>query len=398
MYSRLLFLTLGTFAVGTDSFVIAGILPEISDSLDVSISTAGLLITVFAFTYAILSPIVAATTAHWPRKRLLLAGLLILAIGNALTAVLPTFGLVLASRAVAGLGAAMFTPTASTTAAALAPPEQRGRALAIVMAGLSGATALGAPIGTVIGSQVNWQATLWFVAVLSVLGAVGIAVQMPDVPSMPPVNLRKRMAPLKDARVGFTLLTTVLVFTGLYTNYSFVAESYDRATDGNGTVLAVLLFVWGAGATVGNLGAGRLTDRIPGKRIIAVAIIVAGIDFALMPLSNRYLGTAIVAIFVWGICGWASLVPLQHRLLTISPAHGTLTIGLNAAATYLAVSASGLTGAAGIRLVGVHNLSLFGLGFIVLGLISSGIASRLIKKGEDAPEEASATAPAMSKS
>ncbi|MET9683579.1 MFS transporter [Streptomyces coeruleorubidus] len=384
MYSRLLILTLGTFSVGTDSFVIAGILPEISDSLGVSISATGMLITVFAFSYAILSPIIAATTAHWPRKRLLLGGLIILAVGNILTAVLPTYGLILASRAIAGLGAAMFTPTATTTAASLVPPERRGRALAIVMAGLSGATALGAPIGTVIGSQVNWQATLWFVAVLAVLGAIGIGILLPAVPSVPAVSLRKRMQPLKDARVGFTLLTTVLFYTGLYTNYTFVAESYDRATDGNGTTLAALLFIWGLGATIGNLGAGRLTDKFPTRWIISAAVIVAGIDFALMPLTNQHLGTAAVALFVWGMCGWASLVPLQHRLITINPTHATLTIGLNAAATYLAVSASGLTGAAGINLVGVHNLSLFALIFIVLGLISSGIATRLIKRSKGA--------------
>lgn len=393
MYSRLLILTLGTFSVGTDSFVIAGILPEISDSLDVSIAATGLLITVFAFSYAVLSPIVAATTAHWPRKRLLLGGLFVLAIGNILTAVLPSYGLVLASRAVTGLGAAMFTPTASATAASLVPPEKRGRALAIVMAGLSGATALGAPIGTVIGSEVNWQATLWFVAVLAVLGAIGIGVLLPAVPSMPAVSLRKRMEPLKDARIGFTLLTTVLVFTGLYTNYSYVAESYDRATDGDGTTLAALLFVWGLGATVGNLTAGRLTDKVPAQWIISVAVIVAGVDFALMPLTNQHLGTAVVAIFIWGVCGWASLVPLQHRLISTSPEHATLTIGLNAAATYLAVSASGLTGAAGISLVGVHNLSLFGLVFIVLGLVSSGIATRLIKGNEKTSAPATKMSP-----
>ncbi|MFF9478762.1 MFS transporter [Streptomyces sp. NPDC014733] len=383
MYRRLLILTLGTFSVGTDSFVIAGILPDIAHTLGVTISAAGMLITVFAFSYAVLSPVVAATTAHWPRKRLLLGGLLLLAFGNALTALLPSYGPVLASRAVAGLGAAMFTPTASATAASLVPPEKRGRALAVVMAGLSGATALGAPLGTVIGSEATWQATLWFVAALAVLGALGIGVLLPAVPPVPAIGLRKRLAPLKDARIGFTLLTTVLVFTGLYTNYSYVAESYDRATGGSGTVLAGLLFVWGLGATAGNLGAGRLTDKVSPRWIIATAVTVAGIDFALMPLTNRHLPAAVVAVFVWGVCGWASLVPLQHRLITVHPAHATVTIGLNAAATYLAVSVSGLTGAAGIALVGAHRLSLFGLGFLVLGLLSSAVATRLIERGEE---------------
>jgi predicted MFS family arabinose efflux permease len=378
VYKRLLVLTLGTFAVGTDGFVIAGILPEISRSLHTTTAATGLLVTMFALTYAVSSPIAAATTAHWPRKRLLIAGLLILAAGNVATATLPTYGLVLASRVVAGLGAGMFTPTASTTAASMVPPHQRGRALAVVMAGLSSATALGAPLGTAIGSQTTWQTTLWFVAALAMLGAIGIGVLLPAVPAAPAIGLRARLAIAMDARIGFTLLTTLLVFTGLFTNYTFVAESFDRATDGNGLTLAVLLFVWGAGATVGSVTAGHLADRIPSQRIISAALVLIAIDFALLPVSNQHVASAAVALFVWGACGWANLVPLQHRLIGISPDHASVSIGLNASATYLATAASGLTGAAGIALVGVHNLGPFGLIFLALGLLSSVVSSKLI--------------------
>jgi predicted MFS family arabinose efflux permease len=216
------------------------------------------------------------------------------------------------------------------------------------------------------------------VAGLAVLAVIGIGVLMPDVEPAPAVGLRARLAPMKDARVGFTLLTTLLVFTGLFTNYTYVAESFDRATGGNGLTLAVLLFTWGAGATVGSLGAGRLADRMPAHRIITVAIIVVAVDFALLPLSNRHLATAVVALFVWGVCGWATLVPLQHRLIGISPEHATVTIGLNASATYLATAASGLTGAAGIALVGAHRLGLFGLVFLAAGLAASLTATRLV--------------------
>lgn len=380
MYRRLLLLTLGMFAVGTDGFVVAGILPDISRSLDVSISTTGLLITVFAFTYAVSSPVIATVTAHWPRRRLLITGLCVLALGNALTATLPTFGPVLASRAVAGLGAGMFTPTASSTASALVSPRQRGRALAFVLAGLSAATALGAPLGTVIASQAGWQATLWFVTALAVLGALGIAVLMPAVPATPPISLRARLSPMKDPRVGFTLLTTLLVFTGLYTNYTYVAESFDRVTGGSGLTLAVLLFIWGVGATAGSLSVGRLTDRLPAGRLTATAVGIVAVDFALLPLSSSHLAGAAVALFVWGVCGWAALVPLQHRLIGISPEHATVSLGLNASALYLAIAASGLTGAAGMALVGAHQLGLFGLIFLLLGLLASRTATRLIAR------------------
>ncbi|MFI0257400.1 MFS transporter, partial [Streptomyces sp. NPDC017083] len=380
MYSRLLVLALGTFAIGTDSFVVAGILPNVASDLHVSTSAAGQLVTVFALSYALLSPVMAATTAHWPRKRLLLTGLLVLALGNILTALLPTFTLVVLSRVIAGLGAAMFTPTASVTASTLAPPEKRGKALAIVMAGLSGATALGAPIGTVIGSQSDWRTTMWFVAALAVLAAIGVAAMLPAVPSLPPVKLSQRLRPLRDSRILFTLLTTVLVLMGLYTVYTYIAVSFDRATDGNGTTLAILLFIWGIAATLGNLGGGSLTDKLGGRIVINSAIIIAAADFVLLPLTSRHPVTAAIALIIWGLCGWGVLVPQQHRLIQINPAGAPLSIALNAAALYLGVSASGGTGAAGISLFGAHNLGLVGALFIALGLITAETARTLITR------------------
>ena len=135
MDRRLLILAAGMFAIGTDSFVIAGILPQVAESFAVPVSLAGQMVTLYALSYALLSPVIAATMAHWPRKRLLLAGLAIFILGNFLTAVATSIGWALASRLLAGLGAAMYSPTATATAAAMVPPEKRASALAVVIAG-----------------------------------------------------------------------------------------------------------------------------------------------------------------------------------------------------------------------------------------------------------------------
>jgi len=371
MYGRLSVLALGTFAIGTDSFVVAGILPQVATSLDVSVEAAGQLVTVFALSYAVLSPVMAAVTAHWPRRRVLLGGLAVLVVG-----------------ALAGLGAAMFTPTASGVAASLVPPAQRGRALALVMAGLSGATALGAPIGTVIGSSRDWRTTMWFVAALAAVAFVGVAALLPTVATPPAVTLAQRLAPARDARIALTLLTTVLVLTGLYTVYTYISVSYDRATGGDGTRLAGLLFAFGLAATIGNLVSGALTDRFGNRRIINAAVAIAAVDFALMPWSSAALPTAVLAIVVWGLCGWGVLVPQQHRLIQIAGAGAPLAIALNAAAIYLAVSVSGLTGALGITLVGAHHLGLVGSLFIGLGLVAAEQAWARLRRTEAGDAEA----------
>lgn len=160
MDRRLLILALGMFAMGTDNFVVAGILPGVAASLHTSISMAGLMVTCYALTYAVAAPVMAAVAGNLPRKRLLVTALGIFVIGNAISALATDLQWVLLSRVLAGFGAALFSPTALGVAAALAAPEKRGRALATVTAGLTGATALGSPLGTFIGGFGGWRGTL----------------------------------------------------------------------------------------------------------------------------------------------------------------------------------------------------------------------------------------------
>lgn len=384
---RLLTLALGTFAIGTDSFVVAGLLPQVSRSLNVSIEAAGQMITVYAIAYAVMTPVMATFTAHWPRRRVLGSALAVFTLGNVLTAVVSSFDLVLLSRALAGVGGAMFTPAASATAAALVPPEARGRALAVVMAGLSGATALGAPIGTLVGSAGDWRATMWLVALLGLAAGAGIAAALPQLPGSTKLSLGERLAPLGDKRVAMILMTTLLVLGGLYTVYSYVSVVFDRATAGNGSVLALLIGIWGMAATIGNLVAGSLTDRFGSRAVINLAIAVVAIDFALVPLSSATFTGSVVALIVWGLCGWGMLVPQQHRLVSISPALAPILLALNAATIYIAVSLSGLLGAAALQVMQPYNLALVGAVLIIFGLGSAELAYMLMAQQQGVPRQ-----------
>jgi predicted MFS family arabinose efflux permease len=267
---------------------------------------------------------------------------------------------VLMSRVLAGVGAAMFSPTATAAGASLGSPERRGQALAIVIAGLSSATALGAPLGTFIGGWLGWRATMWFVAAVAALAAIGVARSLRDVPTPPHISLARRLAPLGDARVLRTLLTTWLAFSGLFLVYTYVGSTFDRATGGDARVLAGLLLLWGVAGTVGNLVAGRLTDRFGSRAIINVAIVIVALDFALFPWTSTSLLTAVFALVVWGFCGWGLVVPQQHRLISVMPTAAPLLLGLNSAAIYIGVSMSGLIGGAAITWFDRHALGLVG--------------------------------------
>jgi predicted MFS family arabinose efflux permease len=374
------------FAIGTDSFVVAGILPQISKSLGVSIGVAGQMVTLYALSYALLSPVIAATAAHWPRKRLLLTGLAVFVVGNLITAIAPTIEWVLASRLIAGLGAAMFSPTATATGASLVPPEKRAQALAIVIAGLTSATALGSPMGTFIGGLGDWRATMWFVTIVGLVASVAVYILLPNIPALPAVSLRQRLAPLKDSRVVLTLLTTLTAYSGMFAVYTYIGVSLDRATGGKPDVLAGLLLMWGLAAMVGNLAAGKLTDRFGSRTIIYGAIALSAIDFVLMPFATAHYWSAAVAMVVWGVAGWGLLVPQQHRLISMSPGSAPLLLGLNSAALYVGVSAAGVVGAASITLLDRHQIAFVGAALLALAFIIARQADRLIHREKAATQ------------
>ncbi|MFP6560157.1 MFS transporter [Paraburkholderia sp. B3] len=393
MDRRLLTLALGMFALGTDSFVFGGILPQLARSFHVGIGAVGQMITVYALTFALLAPTIAALAAGIARKRLLLAGMGIFVVANLGTVVAPSLAIALATRALAGLGAAMFSPTASGTSTLLVPPERRGFALSIVVAGLSTATALGTPIGAVIGGLVDWRWTLAFVAGLGAIGFIGIWTLLPEVPLPPAISLRKRLSPLTDARVGLTLATTVLAQIGTFVIYNYFSVVFDRATGGNATLLGMLLVFWGLAGTLTNLLTGRILDRIGSRKVVVAMLIIVGTVIVTMPLSSTHLWSASIAIAVWGACAWGLLVPQQFRLVSLNPPMAPVLVGLNTSATYVGVSIASVVGAGAIPVIGSHNLGYLASSVVVLALIFSELAShRIASVANAAVEKRAATA------
>src|SRR5215467_14611921 len=164
---RIILLTLGMFALGTDAFIVAGVLPVIARETGVTAGLVGQLVTVFALTYGLGAPVLAATTSRWPRHRVLLGALGLLGLANLASALAPTFPILMLTRILAGCFAATYTPLAFGVGIELAPPAKRGRALALVVSGLNLATVLGAPFGTWIGEQFGWRLSFSLVALLA---------------------------------------------------------------------------------------------------------------------------------------------------------------------------------------------------------------------------------------
>jgi MFS transporter, DHA1 family, inner membrane transport protein len=395
MDRRLLTLAVGMFALGTDSFVVAGVLPEIARSFDVSIAAAGQLTTVYALAYALLSPVVAAICAHVNRRKLMLAGLGIFIAANLATAWAPSFALALTARALAGLGASIYAPTATGAGASIMPPQRRGFGLAVVIAGLTASTAFGSPIGSVIGGLGDWRWTMIFVSAISITAALGITAFLGAIPMPPAITLKQRLAPFADHRIGLTLLTTLFVQCGNFTMYTYFSVIFDRATKGDPLIFGMLLVLWGSSGTVMNLIGGRLIDTIGTRKILIGVLLVLIAVTATLSWTSAALATAIVAIAVHGATSWGQLAPQQHRLVSVMPMAAPIVLGLNTSATYVGVASAGVIGAASLTFIGAHNIGWVSLVLYIGALIAAEVTHRsIVERQADAavPDLAAADA------
>ena len=192
--NSLLWLTLGAFAIGTEGFMIAGLLPALARDLNVSLAATGYLVTAFSLAYAIGAPVMAVLTAGLERRRLLAIAMAAFSTANLLAALAPGYAELLAARLLLALAAASFMPAASGYAAALGGTERRGRALSVVTNGLTLAIIAGVPLGVLVGEGFGWRATFLGVAGLAAVSLVGVLVGIPSQPHGTTASLGERLA------------------------------------------------------------------------------------------------------------------------------------------------------------------------------------------------------------
>lgn len=359
-------LAVGAFAVGTDSFVIAGLLPDLATAYHVGLPAAGQLVTAYALSLAIFAPMLATFTCKLSRAKVLVVGLLIFALANLAGALATHFAEALLARGCAGLGAGLFTPTASAVAAELVAPNQKHRALSTVMLGLSLATAIGSPLGVFLAPSIGWRNILLVIALLSACVALAIGSLFPHLDRSSPLSLRDRVRPLGTRRVALILGSTFLVLTGLYVTYTYSSVVFGKATDYQPHNLALLLAIWGIAGTVGSV-LGRTADRFGDRTIVNVALAALVLDFCFIYVAGTTFYGAVVGIAIWGVCGWAFVIPQQHRLISAAPQVAPVLIALHLTAVYGGTSLSGVIGAVALQLVPPMMLTLFSGALVLFG-------------------------------
>ncbi|WP_052226564.1 MFS transporter [Microbacterium mangrovi] len=335
---RLIVLAGALFLVGTNAFVIAGLLPHIAASLGTSAGEVSYTITGYSLVVAVAAPLLAILLPRVPQRALMACGALLFAVGTATTAAGGSLSWFATGRVIAALGGAALVPVATAVAAQLGPAERRGRALAIVGAGFTLATALGAPLGTVLGTGLGWRTPLWILAALGVVAVLPLLLLFRLPPRPAAASIRARFAPLTDARIALTLVSVVLTVAAFNIVYIFSSVIAQHATGGSGSLLALLLLVYGVAGVVGNAVAGGLTDRLGSRAAAVGALLVQLVCLAVIaPLEGSFWGLVVV-FAVWGAAAFAITIPIQHRLVSLAPDSAGFTLSWFSTAMYLGIA------------------------------------------------------------
>lgn len=314
MGSWMIALAAGAFCIGMTEFLPMGLLPDIARDLSVSIPAAGNLVTVYALGVVVGGPLMVAWSINMPRKKTLLMLMAIFALGNALCAIAPNYGMLSAARIFTALAHGSFFGIGAVVALHLAPPGQSSRALALMFTGLTVANVLGVPLGTLLGQLTSWRVPFWTVSGCGLLAIFAVWRYIPDLSAMPATNLRAEMRAVMGREVLLAMAITAVGFAGVFTVFTYITPILEDQSGLTPHMVSIVLVAMGIAATIGlNIG-GKLADwkLLP---TIALSLVCMAILSAIFACNMQFTIPALVTIFIWGIASFAVGPGLQTNAM-----------------------------------------------------------------------------------
>lgn len=368
MLFPILLLSAAGFTVLTTEFVIVGLLPAIARDLGVTVSQAGLLVTLFAFTVAALGPFLTAYCARFERKRLFVTILLLFAVANVIAALAPNIVVMGIARLIPALGLPVFWALASETAVDIVGPDHAGRAIAKIGFGIVCATVFGIPVGTLIGDALGWRAAFWIIAAVALAKALLLTLFLPASPARGEERtLRSQFAILRNPLMQGHVLLSIIVFCGMFTAYTYLADILERLAGFDGALVGWCLMAFGAVGLLGNSLGGRLVDHHPLIASMLFSAFMVGGLVAVVPSIHSTFGLAL-ALAVWGVTQAAMFLVSQVRLIKAAPQAPAFAASLNIAGANLGIGLGAIVGGRVIDTLGLGQLGFAAAGFMLLGI------------------------------
>ncbi|HWD82251.1 MAG TPA: MFS transporter [Kribbella sp.] len=369
-YRPFVWLAVATFSMGIDGYVLAGLLPQIAGDLSVTPAAAGQLMSVFAFTAALAGPVLGTLTSRWERRTTIVLSLGVFVLGNVVVAVATNYPIALGGRVLAALGGSLLNAAVTGYVIALTPAEHHGKALSFVLGGWMTATALGVPIGLVIG-QSSWRFPMIMVAVVGTIALVGIMLRLPRL-HLPGGTLVDRLRPLGQARLVAGLLVTTGILCSSYACFTYATLILEPHFHVKWAMIAIM-FGYGVSSMTGNAVTGRLVDKFSALKVLTVVLVGLFLNAVLGLVALTFAPAILAAVWglVWffsaGVGNGGGAVPQQARLASMAPDSAAIVMALNGSAISLG-SALG-SGLGGVALTaGAAPNGLLGVSAVVLAI------------------------------
>ncbi|MED4169738.1 MFS transporter [Priestia megaterium] len=368
---KIYMLTLISFVVGTSQFVIVGTLDKVAASVDVSVATAGQLITVFALGNAIGTPFIMVATSKMDQRKQLLLALAIILLGIIGVIALPGFGLLMASRVLLGIGTGVFVVTAYSIAAKLAAPGRQGGAMANVAMGYSSSLVFGVPLGRMIASSYDWKVIFWGIGLFSLLAIFSVARTIPVMESEAAVSLSKRLALLKNPRVALTLGVTFFVFISYSMLNTYITPFLTVVMPTMKEKLSMILLAMGIASLIGSKVGGLLADRIGIVRTLVGSMAVHIISLVLLSTVSGFgwVMVTLLLLMIWEIAAWTFGPTQNFNLISLTPEASSIVLSLNSSFVQLGFAAGAGIGGIVAGRSSILEISWVGATSVVIALL-----------------------------
>lgn len=381
----LLALTLSAFAIGTTEFVIVGLIPTMAADLNVSLPSAGLLVSLYALGVAIGAPVLTALTSKMNRKHVLLAVMGLFVVGNLLAWQAPGYNTLIAARVLTGLAHGVFFSIGSTIATGLVSKEKAASAIAIMFTGLTVALVTGVPLGTYIGQHFGWETTFLIVAILGLIALVGSALLVPNnLKQDATASLKDQLKVLTQPRLLLVYAITALGYGGTFTAFTYLAPILEQVSGFDASAVGLIMLVYGVSVAVGNIQGGKMADKF--GPVKALTIIFAGLAAILFVLNFTAYNSiaAVITILVWGAFAFGNVPGLQVYVVKLAekytPNAVDVASGLNIAAFNVGIALGSWSGGLIVERAGLMNTPWVGGVVIISALLLTRLSGALDKR------------------
>lgn len=365
----LLALAFGAFGIGVTEFSPMGMLPIIANDLAVSIPTAGMLISAYAFGVLIGAPFMTLVFANMSRRNLLLLSMAIFTVGNLISAMADSYNMLLFGRIVTSFNHGAFFGVGAIVAMSIVPVEKRAGAVAAMFSGLTIATIGGVPLAAYIGELIGWRPAFYVMAVIGVITMIALRLSLPPLVNEQKANVRDELRVLSKGPVLAALLLTVVSSSAMFTVFTYIVPILQDETLASTVFVTSMLVLYGVGLAVGNYLGGRYADRSLDRTLIVslMSVIVLLLIFT-VAISSKLV--VVPLIFLWGIASFALVPPLQSLVVQEAREAPNLASAMNIGAFNLGNALGAMLGAGVINAgLGLTSVPLAGAGTAILGLI-----------------------------